>query len=106
MTKQTFDQIQIDLPADVLIKARGRARALGMTISEYMQSLVDKDVATKEHDPWRQPVPPEVAQRWSRELAEFEEEDKTNPRPGAKTGAELIKLLDEEAATLPDDEGD
>ncbi len=105
MTKQTTDQTKIDLPADVLIKARGRARSLGMTLSEYMKSLVDKDMATKE-DPWRQPVPPEVAERWSRELAEFEEENKTTPRPGAKTGAELIKLLDAEAATLPDDEGD
>ena len=106
MTKHLSDITQIDLPSDVIVKAQGRARALGMTLSEYMQSLVDKDVLAKEHDPWREPVPKEVAERWSRELAEFEEQEKTNPRPAAKTGEELIRLLDEEAATLPDDERD
>jgi hypothetical protein len=94
------------LSEEVVVKAEARARALGLTLSEYMQALVDKDVRTKEHDPWRQPVPTEVAERWSRELAEFEQEHTTNPRPAATSGEALIKLLDEEAATLPDDEGD
>lgn len=105
MTKQTSDQTQIDLPPDMLIKARGRARSLGMTLSEYIKSLVGKDVATTEDDPWRQPVPPEVNARWEKEIAEFDEQEKIKPHPSAKTADELIKQLDEEAALLPDDEG-
>ena len=104
MTKQTVDQTQIDLPSDVLIKARGRARSLGMTLSEYMQSLVDKDVKTKEHDPWREPVPPEVNAQWDKEIAEFDRQEKTNPRPRAKTVAEFRQMLEAEIAQLPDDD--
>ena len=40
MTKQTTDQTQIDLPADILIKARGRARSLGMTLSDLGVSSI------------------------------------------------------------------
>ena len=105
MTKQTFDQIQVNLPPDVLIKARDRARSLGLTISEYMQSLVDKDVAVKEHDPWREPVPSEVNERWEKEIAEFYEQEQVRSRPSAKTAAECIILLDEEASFTPDNEG-
>ena len=94
MTKQTTDKTTIDLPADVLVKARGRARALGMTLSEYMQSLVDQDVAAKAHDPWREPIPPEVAQRWSKELTEFEQEDNQGLQPSFNTVEELIDDLD------------
>ena len=104
MTKHTSEKIQIDLPTDVLVKERARPRSLGMTLSEYMKSLVDKDVAAKE-DPWRQPVPPEVNARWEKEIAEFDEQEKIKPRPSAKTAYELIKRLDEEAALLSDDEG-
>ena len=93
MTKHT-SETQIDLPPDLLVKARGRARSLGMTLSEYMQSLVDKDVATKEHDPWREPVPKEVAEQWEQDLAEFDQEDKQGLQPTFNTVEELIDDLD------------
>ena len=94
----------IALPKEVLVKAQERAGALGLTLAEYVQSLVDQDVATSQHDPWRDPVPPAVAERWSRELAEFEAEDKTNPRPRAKTVGEFRKQLEAEVAQLSDDD--
>jgi hypothetical protein len=94
---------QVRLPEEVLVKAKARARALGLTLTEYVQTLVNKDVS--EPDPWLEPVPKEVNERWERDIAEFDEQEKLNPRPGARTAAELIKLLDEEAAQLPGDEG-
>ena len=94
MTKQLSDTTQIDLPSDLLIKAQGRARALGMTLSEYMQSLVDKDVVTKEHDPWLEPIPKEVNKAWEKDLAEFEKEDKKGLQPTFNTVEELIDDLD------------
>jgi hypothetical protein len=95
---------QVTLSEDIVVKAEARARALGLTLTEYVQFLVNKDIKTKEHDPWHEPVPQDVAERWSRELAEFEKEEKTTPRPRAKTVAEFRKRLEEEIAQLPDDD--
>jgi hypothetical protein len=96
---------QVRLPEEVLVKAKARARALGLTLTEYVQTLVNKDVRTLDSDPWLEPVPKEVNERWERDIAEFDEQEKLNPRPGVRTADELIKLLNEEAAQLPDDEG-
>ena len=106
MTKQTPDKLNIDLSSDVLSKALGRARSLGLTITEYVQSLVEKDVQEKKHDPWLEPVPPEVEARWNKDIAETEEYEKTHPRPAAKSAAEFRQLLEKEIAELPDDERD
>jgi hypothetical protein len=95
---------QINLSEDIVVKAEARARALGLTLTEYVQSLVDKDMKAKEYDPWREPVPKEVAEEWSRDIAETEAYEKLHPRPSVKTVEELMKLLDEEAAKLPDDD--
>jgi hypothetical protein len=97
---------QIILSEEVVAKAEARAHALGLTLAEYMQGLVNQDVKTKAYDPWREAVPHEVAERWKREIAEFDEQEKIKPRPSARTAAELIKLLDEEAAQLPDNDPD
>jgi hypothetical protein len=78
---------QVTLSEEVMVKAEARARALGLTLAEYVQGLVDKDMKTKEHDPWREPVPKEVAEEWSRDLAETEAYEKLHPRPAAKTVA-------------------
>ena len=96
---------QLILSEEVLVRAEARAHALGLTLAEYVEALVDQDVATKAYNPWLEPIPPEVNEMWERDIAEFDEQEKTNPRSGAKTAAELIKPLDEEAAHLPDDEG-
>jgi hypothetical protein len=105
MTKQLSGKNQVTLSPDMLIKAQQRARALGMTLSEYMQSLVDKDMQSKEHDPWLEPIPRELNEKWQKDIAEFDEQDKINPRPGAKTADELINQLDQETTQLPGDEG-
>jgi hypothetical protein len=98
---------QVNLSEEVVVKAEARARALGLTLTEYVQALVNQDAKTKEYDPWLEPIPKEVDERWEREIAEFDEQEKLKPRPRAKTVAEFRKLLEEEAAQLPDDdEGD
>jgi hypothetical protein len=96
---------QVNLAEEVVVKAEARARALGLTLAEYVQALVNQDVKTKEYDPWLEPIPKEVDERWEKEIAEFDEQEKIKPRPNARTAEELIKLLDEEAAQLPDNEG-
>jgi hypothetical protein len=104
--KQTMNtKIQVVLSEEVVVKAEARARTLGLTLTEYVQALVNQDVKSKEYDPWLEPIPKEVDERWEKELAEMEEQEKTNPRPRAKTVAEFRKLLEEEAARLADDEG-
>src|SRR5215213_1088233 len=95
----------VDLSEEVIVKAEARARALGLTLTQYVQALVNQDAKTKEYDPWLEPIPKEVDERWEKEIAEFDEQEKTNSRPHAKTVAEFRKLLEEEAAQLPDDEG-
>jgi hypothetical protein len=99
-----MDSKQVILSEEVVVKAEARARALGLTLTEYVQALVNQDARTKEYDPWREPVPQEVAEEWSRDIAETEAYESLHPRPAAKTAEELIKLLDEEAAKLPDDD--
>ena len=94
MRNQPKTDSQINLPSDVLIKAQGRARALGMTLSDYMQSLVDKDAGAKEQDPWLEPIPKEVDEQWEKDLAEFEKEDKKGLQPTFNTAEELIDDLD------------
>ena len=105
MRKNIHTQKLVHLPDEVLVKAEARARALGLTLAEYMQALVDKDVATKEYDPWLKPIPKEVDEAWEKDIAETEAQEKLHPRPGARTADELIQRLDEEAARLPDHEG-
>src|SRR5262245_31521216 len=105
MRKTLISEKQITLSEETAVKAKERASSLGMSLTEYVQALVDKDVRNQEFDPWREPVPREVNERWEKEIAEFDEQEKIKPRPGARTAKELIKLLDEEAAQLPDDEG-
>src|SRR5947208_1907341 len=96
---------QVILSEEVVVKAEARARALGLTLTEYVQALVNQDAKSKEYDPWLEPIPKEVDERWEKDLAEMEEQEKTNPRPRAKTVAEFRKLLEEEAAQLTDNEG-
>lgn len=97
---------RITLSENIVVKARVRAHTLGISLTEYVQALVDQDVRTNKNDPWLEPVPKEVDERWEKDLAETEEQEKLKPRAGAKMANELIRLLDEEAACLPDDEGD
>jgi hypothetical protein len=105
MQKSMNGEKQVALSKQVVVKAEERARSLGMSLAAYVEALVDKDVRSKEYDPWLEPVPKEVDERWEKDLAETEEQEKDHPRPGARSANELIKLLDEEAARLPDDEG-
>ena len=105
MRKTVNAEKQVRLPEEVLVKAEARAHALGLTLAEYVQSLVDKDAAGQEHDPWLEPIPKDVDAEWEKDIAAFNEQEKTNPRPRARTANELRTLLKQEAELLPDDEG-
>ena len=105
MTKTVNTKQQVRLPKEVLVKAQARAHALGLTLTEYVQTLVNQDVQMKEYDPWLQPISPAVNEKWQRDIAEFDEQEQIKPRPSVRTAEELIKRLDDEASRLPDDEG-
>ena len=101
LTKQTES---VEIARDTLVVAYKRAESLGLSLTEYVQSLIDKDAQTEKKDPWREPIPRHVSERWEREIAEFDEQEKINPRPVAKSVAEFRELLEKEVAQLPDDE--
>jgi hypothetical protein len=96
---------QVILPQEVVVKAEARARALGLTLAEYVKALVDEDVATKERDPWLEPVLNEVDDEWEQDIATFDEQEKTTPHSTAKTVNEFRRLLTQEVESLPEDEG-
>jgi hypothetical protein len=91
---------QIDLPKELLVRARARARSLGLTLDEYVQSLVREDIEQEQQDSWRQPISDEVMDRWEQDVKEFDEQEKKHPQKAARSAEELVKLLDEEAAQL------
>ena len=72
MSKQTSGEY-INLPQKILLLAQRRARALGLTLSGYVQSLVNKDVKEKKKDPWV-PMPKHVQKRLTKEVKKFEKE--------------------------------
>jgi translation initiation factor RLI1 len=106
MKKTMNAKTQVQLPVELLFKAEQRATSLGLTLSEYVQNLVDKDVAAESHNPWLEPVPKEVDEEWERDIAEFDEQEKIKPHPGATTVSKLKELLRQEAERLSNDEGD
>ena len=83
---------QISLPDELVAKAQQRARALGMDLAEYVQTLVDDDVRQLD-DPWRQPLPWEVEKQYLLDEIEFYEEEKQHPQKAAHSAEELVSLL-------------
>jgi hypothetical protein len=98
-------QKQIKLPEEVVVKARARARALGVSVAEYVESLVIEDVR-RQDDPWRQPLPWEVEKQYLLDEIEFYEKEKTNPQKEAHSAEELVALLDEEIQQIEPNETD
>jgi hypothetical protein len=96
---------QVDLPKEGLDKAQKRAAALGLTLAEYVQTLVQDDVHSLA-DPWRQPLPWEVEKQYLLDEIEFYEQEKKQPQKEAHSADELVKLLDEEIQQLDRDETD
>src|SRR5687767_7426598 len=93
----------VQLPEKVIVKAQAQAQALGLSLADYVQLLIDRDIRTKEDDPWLQPIPKEVDEKWEEDIAAFDEQEKTKPRPSAKTVSEFRTLLEQEAKLLPDE---
>ncbi len=96
---------QVNLPKEVLIKAQERARSLGLTLAEYVQTLVQDDVHSLS-DPWRQPLPWKVEKQYLLDEIEFYEQEKKHPQRQAHSAEELVQLLDEEIQQLDRDETD
>jgi hypothetical protein len=96
---------QIHLPKEVLDKAEKRATSLGLTLAEYVQTLVQDDVHSLA-DPWRQPLPWEVEKQYLLDEIEFYEHEKKHPQQEAHSAKELVRLLDEEIQQLDSDETD
>ena len=94
------ETITVKLSSEIVAVAIKRAKAMGMDVSEYVAHIVNDELT----DPWRMPTPAEVDARWEREIAEFDAQEKTKPRPVAKTVSEFRKLLEQETAQIPDDE--
>jgi len=81
--------------------AEQNARRLGLSLQEYVSRLVLRDTLPKAKysrgsvgniDPWG-PVPKEVSERWDREIAQFEAEDKKKPYPRFTTAQETIDYM-------------
>ena len=96
---------QVVLPEELMAQAQERARSLGLSLTEYVQSLVVDDVRGQ-NDPWRQPLPWEVEKQYLLDEIEFYEEEKDNPQQAARSAEELIKLLDEESRRIDVNEAD
>lgn len=89
----------ISVRTEILQRAERNARILGLSVSEYLSRLVVQDApgtrvapSSSVQDPWG-PVPKEVSQRWDREEAEFEAEDRKNPQPRFTSGRDFVEYL-------------
>ena len=72
--------------------AQAKAAQLRMSVDEYVSRIVKSHIASKEEDPWG-PVPKEVSQRWDREEAEFEAEERKHPHPVFTSGADYVEYI-------------
>jgi hypothetical protein len=96
---------QVSLPEEVMVKAQERARSLGLSLAEYVKTLVIEDVRSLE-DPWRQPLPWEVEKQYLLDEIEFYEEEKQYPQKEAHSAEELMALLDEDVQQADSYEAD
>ena len=95
MTSKTTKQSEsVEIARDTLVVAYKRAESLGMSLAEYVQSLITKDAEVEVKDPWREPVPQNVSKQWEQDITEFDEEDKEGLQPAFSTVEELIADLD------------
>ena len=86
---------QVVLPGELMEKAEDRARALGLSVAEYVQSLVADDVASTV-DAWRHHLPWKVEKQYLLDEIEFYEAEQNAPQQAAHSAEELMELLDEE----------
>src|SRR3954467_7649445 len=88
-------EILVTLQDELLAKAEEHARSLGISVTEYVQSLVTDEI---EHlgDPWSQPLPWEAEKQYLLEEIRFYEAEEVSPQKAAHSAEELVRLLDEE----------
>jgi hypothetical protein len=72
-------------------KADQRAAQLGLSIPEYIRSLIMQDTPASQ-----QIISPEAEKKYLRDIVEFLEEEKKAPRSGARSAKELMRQLDQE----------
>jgi hypothetical protein len=66
------ETIIVSLTPEMVTTTQKRAQVLGITVSEYIQSLLSEEF----NDPWRQPLPPEVETQYEQDYQEFLEEER------------------------------
>src|SRR4051812_11952511 len=98
-------EILVTLPEELMVKAEEHARSLGISVTEYVQSLAADEIKYLD-DPWRQPLPWEVEKRYLLEEIRFYDAEKVSPQKAAYSAEELINLLDEEIQQVESDETD
>lgn len=73
-------------------RVQAEATKVRMSVDEYVSRIVKTYITRHDPDPWG-PVPKKVSQRWDRELAAFDKEDKKNPRPVFTSGADFVAYM-------------
>ncbi len=73
---------------EVLRHVQSQAARLHVTVDEYVNKVL---VHVTQTAPER--VPTHVLKRWEKEIAEFEAEDKQNPRPEFTSGDDYINYI-------------
>jgi len=88
MTHQAKPEtVSIQLPPEMMAAAAQRAKALGMTMSEYITHILNDELA----DPWRQPLPPDVEAQYEEEYQAFLAEEKQGKHKTYYSAAEYIR---------------
>jgi hypothetical protein len=70
---------QLQLSSTSVAVAHRRAEVLGLSLSQYIQSLITQD-SKHEKDPWRQPLPDAVVDTYEQEYQQFLIEEKKGTR--------------------------
>jgi len=80
-------------------KGNSRAREFGISFAEYLRHLIIEDYQRYQQRrrllTYPIKLPPEIEAEYNRDIEEFERQEKTEPQKGARTGRELINMLNE-----------
>lgn len=80
----------------LLLKAQQRAEDLGLTISDYLGFLVERDLVHQDENPWHQPLPKSVIEEYDQEYEEFLQSESPASSPVThRSAVEFLHHLNE-----------